>query len=255
MPLDNEVPIWEARKTCWVSLAKQCSDEWKQKRIGRIPASLISEVCGRNKINNRSRKELAEIICGIKSTFKPDNLLAMENGIIGEPYVREWFSKKILNKPITEVGVAIWKEDPFFSASLDGETLNKDLQPAAVEIKIPEKFNGKFIDVCMSWDKDLNNPHPDSYIFSSHYDQMTAGSVITNKAGCYYVVACLKEGISFHQYLGTNYNLWNNVLYPRAKKFHTEYVLPLIKEHNIKVIMPEKDLELVERVVVSEELE
>ena len=255
MSLDYEVPIWEARKTCWVSLAKQCSNEWKQKRIGRIPASLISEACGRSTINNRSARELAEVMCGIKSTFKPDNELAMENGIIGEPYVREWYSKKILHKPITEVGVAVWREDPYFSASLDGETLNYKDEPAAVEIKIPEKFNNKYIDVCQSWSKNLNNPHPSSYIFSSHYDQMTTGCIITNKAGCYYVVASIKGKALFHQYLPTDYDLWNNVLYPRAKKFHTEHVLPLLKEHNIKVIMPEKDVELVERVIIKEELE
>lgn len=254
MPSDTEVPIWEARKTCWVSLAKQCSVEWKEKRIGRIPASLISEACGRSIINKRPPEELAETICGLKSNFKPDHLLAMENGIIGEPYVRDWYSKKILDRPISEIGVAVWKEDPYFSASLDGETTNDKNQPAAIEIKIPEKLNDKYIDVCQSWSMNLNNPHPNSYIFSSHYDQMTTGCIITDKAGCYYVVACLRSKTLFHQYLSTDYELWKNILYPRAKKFHSDYVLPLLEENNIKVIMPEENMEMVERVVIDEEL-
>lgn len=252
---DTKMSIWEARKTCWVSLAKQCSTEWKQKRIGRIPASLISEACGRSTINNRTSKELAELICGLTTNFKPDHLLAMENGIIGEPYVRDWYSQRILKRPIEEVGVAVWKEDPYFSSSLDGETFDEKNRPVAIEIKVPDKFNEKYIEVCRSWSMNLNNPHPDSYIFSSHYDQMTAGCVITDKVGCYYIVAHLKSKTMFHQYLPTDTELWNNILYPRAKKFHSTYVLPLLKEHNIQVIMPEEGLEMVERVVVNEELE
>ena len=244
MSSDNkEGSFWEERETCWVSSNIQCTPAWKAERIGRIPASLISEVCGRANygpaIKTKEPEELAEIICGIREkSFKPDNLLAMEDGIVGEPLVRNWYSDEVLHRPITQVGTAVWKKDLYFSASLDGETKTDEGKDAAIEIKIPGKLNKKFIEVYESWGKELSNPHPETYIFASHYDQMTAGSVITNKDGCYYVVACLKDSTCFYQYIKTDIKLWETELYPKALEFHTTYVLPLLQKNNIQVIMP-----------------
>lgn len=244
MSSDNkEDSFWEERETCWVSSNKQCTPAWKKERIGRIPASLISEVCGRANygpsIKTKEPEEIAEIICGLREkSFKPDNILAMEDGIVGEPLVRNWYSEEVLFRPIEQVGTAVWKKDIYFSASLDGETKTDEGKDAAIEIKIPGKLNKKFIEVFESWGKGLDNPHPESYIFASHYDQMTSGSIITNKDGCYYVVACLKDSTCFYQYIKTDIELWEIELYPKALQFHTTYVLPLLQKHNIQVIMP-----------------
>jgi hypothetical protein len=246
---DKKVPIWESRKTCWVSQDKQSTQAWKDQKIGRITAGLISEICGRvnrgPKIKSRSPEELARVVCGLEpTTTLSDTELAMMDGIAGEPLVRNWYSE-VIQRPINEVGLAVWKQDPFFGASLDGESTyddNKKEVEAAVEIKIPEKFNQKFIEVYQSWGQGVSNPHPETYLFTSHYDQITAGSVITGKHGCYYVVACLKSRKCFHQYIYTDYELWNEILYPRAKAFRDRYVVPLLKEHNIPVIMPERIL-------------
>lgn len=237
---EQTTPIWSFRKTCVVSLNKQNTAIWKKIRVGRCPASLISEICGRSGlITKRTPEELASIICGLSHTFfPPSQQLSMADGVMGEPYVRQWFADDILHRPINEVGVAIWNENPILCNSLDGETTDDDGSDAAIEIKIPGKINRKYIDVVMSWGKKLNNPHPESYIYHNHYDQITMGSVITNKKGCYYVVCCLNDGTAFYQYLDTDYDLWDTILYPKAKTFHAKYIMPLLIKHNIQVIMP-----------------
>ncbi len=242
--LDNDsYSIWEKRETCYMSLNKQGGKIWRSLRIGCIQASLISEICERTfhseKFPKKSLEELAEITCGLsKLSYSNTQELAMSDGIIGEPLVRNWFSKDIIKKPIYEVGVAIWKKDIYFRNSLDGETENENSEPAGVEIKVPKELNKKYIEIAQSWGKNLNNPHPESYIYRNHYDQMTAGNVITGKKGGYYVVACLNSGQAFYQYLETDYDLWEKTLYPKAKAFHNKYVMPLIIKHNIQVIFP-----------------
>jgi hypothetical protein len=239
---EEEIPLWVERETCFISMNEQGGKIWMDNRIGCIQASLVSQICERTfhteAFPKKSPKELARTLCGLsKSSFRPSQKLAMEAGVLGEPIVREWFSNEI-DRPITEVGVAVWKEDPFFRASLDGETTDEDGKPSAIEIKVPKKLNYKYREVFHSWGKGVNNPHPESYIFSNHYDQMTMGSVITNKNGCYYVVACMNEGTSFSQYINTDWELWNNTLYPKAKAFHEKYVIPMIKKKNISVTSP-----------------
>jgi hypothetical protein len=240
---DEEVPLWDIRETCYMSLNRQGSAVWKNLRIGCIQASLIGEICERthhnDKFPQKTPRVIAETLCGLtKFSYSATQALLMSNGIRGEPIIRNWFAKEIIRTPITEVGVAVWKSDPYFRVSLDGETKAEDNSDAAVEIKIPEYLNKKYIEVFHSWGRGVNNPHPDEYIFRNHYDQMTMGSVVTNKSGCWYVVACMRDSNAFYQYINTDTELWNKVLYPRAKRFHSQHVLPLLKEHNIKVIMP-----------------
>jgi hypothetical protein len=253
-PQEEKMPLWQSRPTCWMSSDRQGTPDWGRKRIGCITASIISKVCGRDGFRRESPEEVAEIICGLsEKSFKPDQKILMQDGIRKEPSVRKWFSQEIIHYPIKEVGIAVWKEDPYMRASLDGETLHieegKEPQEAAIEIKIPRKLYDRYRDVAESWTKGLNNPHPESYIFNSHYDQMTAGSVITGKAGCYYIVADISEKEEeedqeiFHQYIETDINLWNNILYPAAKAFRQKYVVPLLKKHGISVIMPPVDEE------------
>lgn len=236
---NQKVPLWQVRKTCWVSTEKQCTEGWALKRIGCIQASLISKICGRSNYQNQTPEEIAQIVCGLsKESFSLASLDLMEEGIRGEPVIKKWYSDKIIYRPITDVGVAVWKKNPFFRASLDGETTTLLGNPAAVEVKIPKHLNSLYIDVLQSWGKGLNNPHPSTYIFASHYDQMTAGSVITDKHGCYYVVACVRDGTCFHQYIETDYEHWNKTLYPTAEAFRLKYVVPLLERHNIEVVMP-----------------
>lgn len=238
----GEEPIWKKEETCYFSLNEQGGEVWKKLREGCIQASLISQICERTTHNKnfpkKTPEELALTLCGLtKSSYTPSIKLAMEDGIIGEPIIRNWFSESVLKEPIKEVGVAVWNKDPFFRASLDGEVDVGGIK-SAIEIKIPQKFNSKYREVFHSWGKGVSNPHPDSYIFRNHYDQMTTGSVITDKNGCYYVVACINDGTSFYQYIDTDWDLWEKTLYPKAKAFHTKHVIPLIESGEVDVIFP-----------------
>jgi len=240
---EDTCPIWEMRETCSMSLNKQGCEIWKQLRIGRNQGSLMAEICERSfhneKYPKRTPEELAKILCGLsKQSYTNTQQLAMSDGVNGEPYIREWFSKDIIKRPIRQVGAAIWNKDPYYVTSLDGETENDEGDLAAIEIKIPGKINRKYIEVFHAWSKGVNNPHPESYIFRSHYDQITTANIITGKNGCYYVVACLNDGTAFHQYLDTDHELWEQTLYPKSKTFHNKYVMPLIRKYNVQVVFP-----------------
>ena len=120
-PDDDTNFIWEEYPTYFLSCSKQCSRIWARKRIGRITMSLISAAADRNRVFYPDRSELARIIVGLSSkSFTPNAKVLTEHGIVSEPIIRDWYAGQ-LNRKITEVGLAVWKEDTRFGGSLDGK--------------------------------------------------------------------------------------------------------------------------------------
>ena len=120
-PDDDTNFIWEEHPTYFLSCSKQCSRIWTRKRIGRITMSLISAAADRNRIFYPDPSELARIIVGLSSkSFTPNQKVMTEHGIVSEPIIRDWYATQ-LNRKITEVGLAVWKEDVRFGGSLDGK--------------------------------------------------------------------------------------------------------------------------------------
>lgn len=218
---------FEDKGTYWESTASQGSAEWFKLRVGRITMSNISSCTERSNYNSDKNK-LANLICGFEKTEMNSNMM---HGIRTEPLIRNWYSTS-LEKPIKEVGLAIWKKDPRFGGSLDGEIDTEE----GIEIKAPKKMYYKLIEYIESKKKGykyIEGYH--EHVFNSHYDQMTGNGVITNKKYMHYVVVCTDTQQAFVQRFPVDYDLWYSELYPKACQYYDEYVQPLLDSKNISL--------------------
>jgi hypothetical protein len=222
---------FENKETYWASYDSQGSNEWLKMRIGRMTMSQISACTGRSTFKVNLEDE-AKKICGL---IKLESNPFMIHGKLTEPVIRDWYSQSI-EKPIREVGLAIWKKDPRFGGSLDGEIDENE----GIEIKAPHKMYRKLINYIEFKKKGYNNQPPGyhEHIYNNHYDQMTGYGVITNKKYMHYVVVCSETQEAFVQRFPVDYDLWENELYPKACQFYEEYVVPMMKENNIQRIDP-----------------
>lgn len=213
-----------------LSTSGQGSEEWKKLRCGRITSSNLSYCTGRASFKT-SKYEIASKICGIDET---EMNTYMQHGITMEPVIRDWYSETI-NKPIKELGIAIWKKDPRFGGSLDGEINEEE----GIEIKAPNKMYQRLVEYIESKKKGYNfysGYH--EHIFNSHYDQMTGNAIITNKKYMHYVVVCTDTQKAFVQRFPVNTELWEKELYPKACEFYDKYVSPLMRDNDIHRIDP-----------------
>lgn len=228
--------MWKEYSTYNLSLHPQGTEEWKQLRLGRITMSNISSCTGRS-IYKTNEDQLADVICGVT---KIESNCYMEHGVKMEPIIRDWYIET-LNKPIKEVGLAVWKKDPRFGGSLDGEIIDPhEEEPSeGIEIKAPKKMYWRLIEYIESKKKGCSfYPGYHEHVFNSHYDQMTGNAIITNKKAMHYVVVCSDTQQAFVQRFPVDVDHWEKVLYPGACKFYNEVVEPKMKLMNIKRIDP-----------------
>ncbi len=239
---EGEKIAWQERETCFMSTAKQCSKLWKRLRLGCISMSGLSLYLDRVPPKFRvSKREAARIICGLSNkTFDETSLWRMGIGITGEPILRDWHSKQI-GKSIHEVGLGVWKKDPRFRGSMDG-----DLEDGTcAEYKIPEKMYWQLIEYIEAIKKGFSRPPSDHrHIFDSHYDQMTGNSVIHDRWACRYTVMAWGDRTIYQQTIPVDHDHWNNVLYPQACAFHDEYVEPLMKAYKLQRIDPHETVKV-----------
>lgn len=216
----------------YLSTAPQGSDQWLKERIGRITMSNISN-CTYRASYKQPHEDIINSICGIKKMEAPQNIAYMDHGIKMEPIIRNWYSEEIIKKPIKEVGLAVWKQDTRFGGSLDGEIDTEE----GIEIKAPRKMYYKLVEYIESKKKGFkfyNGDH--EHIFNSHYDQMTGNGVITKKKFMHYIVVCTDTQNSFIQRFPVDYDLWNNVLYPRAVNFYEEHIQSKMNELDLQIL-------------------
>ena len=158
----------------------------------------------------------------------------MHIGITGEPMLRQWYSDYIGVK-IEEVGIAVWKKDPRFRASLDGKYGNK-----GVEFKITENIYKPLMYYYHTRSKNYNNLPPVTqytHIWESHYNQMIQCMKICGLDSIDYVVSGYKENKVYIEKILPNENAWNS-LHTDCCLFLDNYVEPLMIQHNIKRIDP-----------------
>jgi hypothetical protein len=225
---------WIDYPSYYLSTAPQGSEQWLKERIGRITMSNISN-CTYRASYKQPHEDTVDSICGIKKMEAPQNIAYMDHGIKMEPIIRNWYSETIVRKPIKEVGLAVWKQDNRFGGSLDGEIDSEE----GIEIKAPRKMYFKLVEYIESRKKGYrfyNGDH--DHIFNSHYDQMTGNGVITCKKYMHYVVVCTDTQNAFVQRFPVDYDLWDNLLYPRAVKFYEEYVQPRMDELKLSLLNP-----------------
>ena len=217
--------------TYYASTSPQGSDEWKRLRYGRITMSNIA-ACTNRSGYKVTKEEVARKLCGLEET-KTNSY--MEHGVLLEPIIRNWYSET-LEVPIKEVGLAIWKKDTRFGGSLDGDLNDEE----GIEIKAPAKMYSKLVDYIEARNKGYNfYPGFHEHVFNSHYDQMTGNGVITNKKHMHYVVVCTDTQQAYIQRFPVDIDHWESELYPKACKFYDSYMTPLMKEHDIKLHVPQ----------------
>ncbi|CAH6418648.1 Hypothetical protein POVN_LOCUS367 [uncultured virus] len=227
---------WEDRKTCWISLNKQGGIVWKRLRIGAITMSMISKIAKRvPRFMQTPPDELARQICGLSEPYFPPEALARMNvGSKGEPILREWDAKE-LGVVIKEVGIGVYKKDPRFRGSMDGDINESDF----CEYKIPERMYRQLIEFIEAIKKGYTPPPSEhSHIFNSHYDQMIGNAEIHGKQRCNYVVCAASNSTVYRQWVPADPDHWNNCLYPAGVTFYNTYVEPLLRKHKIRRIDP-----------------
>ncbi len=232
--------LWENRETCIVSLNEQRSREWNSLRKCRITMSIAAAVCDHLSpfFFDRfygSKEELAKIIVGVSDkTSTEEELIRMQNGTDAEPFVREKYSE-LINKPIKEIGLAIWKQDYRIGASLDGEISETE----GIEIKAPQHMYRPLINHFDAVQKGfIPPPSYHSHIYTSHYDQMNGCGVITGKKVMHYVVMSLETKDVFVQEIPVDYEYWEEQQYPKIKKFYEEYVEPTMTKYGVRRFDP-----------------
>jgi hypothetical protein len=221
---------FEEQETCYVSADIQGSENWKSLRYGRITMSNISSCTDRSGYKT-DKEYLARLICGIEKT---ESNPYMVHGMKMEPIIRDWYSD-LITKPITEVGLAIWKKDSRFGGSLDGQINDYE----GIEIKAPNKMYYKLVEYIEAKKKGFTFPSGyHEHIFNSHYDQMLGNAIITNKKYMHYVVVCTDTQQAFTQRFSTDFDLWEKEIYPKACNFYDTYIEPLMTQYNIRRIDP-----------------
>jgi len=216
--------------TYFASMDDQGSEEWHKLRYGRITMSNIAACVGKSNYFV-DKNELARKICGLDKT---ETNSYMEHGVIVEPVIRNWYSG-ILEKPIQEVGIAIWKKDYRFGGSLDGEIDNEE----GIEIKAPNRMYHKLIEYIESKKKGFTYPSGyHEHVFNNHYYQMMGNAIITNKKYMHYVVACTDTQQVFIQRFPVDVQLWEEEIYPKACVYYENYIEPLMKSSFINRIDP-----------------
>lgn len=241
--------MWEDRETCWISNIPQGTQEWKNLRYCSISSSNISECVGRSnyynstdlRSENEKKIDLAMVLCGLnEKKFTKESKIHMERGTYYEPFIRNFHFQKLrdsgLDCEMKELGIAIWKKDPRFRGSVDGEIGNFGISEYKC-VKSMYKALVEYTDAVSRGYKPQKNQETE-HIYKSHLDQMTLNSIILDKKWCEYCVVCIDTKQTFIQRIDTNYDLWNNILYPQACEFYDTYMTPIINEHNLKLVMP-----------------
>lgn len=226
---------WIDSELCYFSTAPQCSEFWDKLHIGSVSASKLTSWVGLSRFSEGPEESVKQCIGESKKSFDSKQLDAMSIGIREEPVVRDWYSKRI-KEEIKEVGIAVWKEDPRFRASLDGIYKDKNGVTHGIEIKVPKKIYWPLVN---SPDKDILNPEDDhSHIWDEHYNQMVQCMAVTGIKSIDYVVCGYETNEAFIQKIMPNDKYWRNELIPRAIKFLETSVEPMMLKKGIKRIDP-----------------
>jgi hypothetical protein len=228
---------WVESETCYYSTADQCTPIWDQLHVGSISSSKINIWLGLSRFSEGDTESSKQCVGLSKKKFDSIQLNRMSIGIKGEPTVRDWYAKKI-KYDISEVGIAVWKEDPRMRSSLDGIYTDSNGDKHGIEIKIPKKvywplmqhfkesMSGKVLDK-----KDM------SHIYGSHYDQMVMSMKVTGVKSMDYVVCGHESNEIFIQKIMPDEKRWN-FLYDKAKLFFINKINPLMVKEGIKRIDP-----------------
>lgn len=234
----NGEPIeWVEKPTCYISTAAQCTPLWDALHIGSVSSSKLTTWLGRTKYYEGLSESVLQCIGESHKKFDSASLDAATYGIIGEPIVRNWYSS-VIDKKIEEVGIAVWKRDPRFRASLDGIYYDDSNMYYGIEIKVPKFLYKKLSHYYKSRQMHNNNHPPYGHICEAHYNQMIQSIAITGVEYIDYIVSGYSDNKTYIEKIYPDNELWEKTLYPMGVKFLEEHVEPMMLQKSIKRIDP-----------------
>lgn len=233
--------MFKEYKTYYRNDAAQLSEEWFGLRKCALTSGNSGNWTGRSRFAGDPNDE-ADYICGLKTKeFSEKNKYDMNNGIKGEPELRKWDSE-LLGIPLGEVGISVWKENIIFRGSLDAEPniTENDNHEFFCEYKITQDDIYRPLIEYTEAIKKGYKPPPfyNNHIFSSHYDQMTMNGIIHDRKFCHYVVKGYKTKQIYWENIPINKDHWEQELYPKGIKFYNDYIIPRMRQYNLKRIDP-----------------
>ncbi len=241
----NSNPLFINKETCFVLNRPQLyenkmTNETSFWRRCRLSSSNIGVPSNRNTFEEPNDYFAGKIIGLYQENFTDYSKQCMMHGILQEPIIREQYSKEI-GLDITEIGMAIWKQDTRFSGSLDGEIDENQ----GIEIKAPKyrmyrdlvnfinaKSKGYISEIARDY-TERNMTH----IFSSHYDQMICNAIITNKKKMHYIVLNPENSRLYSDIIEIDRDHWD-ILYKNGCRFYDYWIEPLMIENGIKRLEP-----------------
>ena len=229
---------WIEEKECYYSTEPQGTVFWDALHTGCISASKCASYLQMSSFSD-SFEESAKQCVGLSSKkFNSEQIDRTQIGIVGEPIVRDWYSSYI-RKKINQVGIAVWKKDVRFRASLDGIYDN-----GAIEIKITNSIYKPLIKHIQSIKRGFTPPKDfHSHIWDSHYIQMVQSMAVTGKESIDYIVCSYETNEVYIERIYKNMDFWEQEIYPKGVHFLQTYVEPLMKLHTITRIDPPQSID------------
>lgn len=235
---EGEEISWVDSEECVYSTAAQCTKMWDKLHIGTVSASKLTTWLGMSKFSEGPEESARQCVGLSVKTFNSEQLDRTQLGISGEPVLRDWYSK-VIGKPIREVGIAVWKKDTRFRASLDGIYEDED-GTHGVEFKITDKIYWPLIQYYQARNRGfaMADDSQHSHIWDAHYNQMVQCMAVTGVKSIDYVVGGYKDNKVYIERVYPNMRHWTTNLYPMAVTFLKTYVEPLMVTNGIKRIDP-----------------
>ena len=149
---------------------------------------------------------------------------------MAEPILREWHSRNVRKTPIHTHGVAVWKKDPRFAHSNDGE-----FDGYCIEVKAPSEQIYRQLVAHAGAVARGYRPPGHSHIFSSHWNGMQLAMAVNGLKGCDYIVGCLKQKQVYVETILPAPEEFENKIYKPACIFYDNYVSPMMDKLGIEM--------------------
>ncbi|KAL5021765.1 hypothetical protein ScPMuIL_000920 [Solemya velum] len=173
-----------------LTVAQSGCEEWKKQRLGRITASNFHRTFTRSQTLQRDpTADPSSLIASVMGYTNTPTTTAMKHGLSMEPHAKTEYtsSMKRMHKNFRaeNVGIVLFKEKPYISASADlltsckccGEGLCEIKCPETIKDQIPTAENLPYIDIKDDGELELKKNH-------SYYFQIQGQMGVLNRQFC-----------------------------------------------------------------------
>lgn len=229
---------WKETDTTFFSTALQGTELWDRLHIGCISASKNSTFLDISEFTCDKEEAWRQCLGLSDKSFNSKNINKNSPSVKLESIIRDWYGEKI-GKKIHNVGIAVWKKDTRFRASLDGmyksdESLSEF--DRGIEIKITN--TGHIYRPLLDNFSDKKRKNNYDHIWTSHKNQLMQSMAVTGLKSIDYIVYGYKTGLVYIEEVKFDEKYWNDMIYTKGIKFLDEIIDVKMVEHGIKRIDP-----------------